>query len=279
MANPKSPIEEGRSESYRMERLNATAEVARLEAQVRLVKPLEDDFLAAAGLPADAWLLDVGCGPGFFAERAARDLVPSGRVTGVDVDPSLLALGRARLEGSGLAVDFVEGTGVRLPLPDDAVDFSYARFLLQHLSDPGAVLREMVRVTRPGGTVALVDTDDGSLLVHPAVDGFDELILASWQAQRDRGGDRHVGRKLKALLVANGGEAAHTRLYPFTSEQVGPVDFLRVSTGFKAGVLGPPYIDPARLDAVVAALDEATEHPGFFGQAMGYAAWARVPEA
>lgn len=277
MANAQSPIEEGRSDSYRMEQLDAAAEVARLEAQVRLVKPLEDDFVAAAGLSADAWLLDVGCGPGFFAERAARELVPQGRVTGVDVDPSLLALARARLKDSGLALDFVEGTGVRLPLPDDAVDFTYGRFLVQHLSDPVAVLREMVRVTRPGGTIALVDTDDGALLVHPQVDGFDELIRASGQAQRDRGGDRRVGRKLKALLLAAGAEDARTRLYPFTSEQVGPVDFLHVTTGFKAGVLGPPYIQPERLAQIARALEDATQHRGFFGQALGYAAWAKAP--
>ncbi len=279
MADPKSPIAEGRSDSYRMEQLDADAEVARLEAQVRLVTPLENDFLAAVGLPPDAWLLDVGCGPGFFSERAARDLVPQGRVTGVDVDPSLLALARERLAGSGLAVDFVEGTGVRLPLPDDSVDASYARFLLQHLTDPGVVLREMVRVTKPGGTVCLVDTDDGALLLHPPVDGFDELLRASYQAQKARGGDRHVGRKLKALLLEAGGVDAGVRLYPFTSEQVGAADFLRVTTGFKAGVLGPPHIATERLKQISAALEQAQQVPGFFGHAMGYAASARVPRA
>jgi SAM-dependent methyltransferase len=277
MANPTSPIEEGRSASYRMEQLDATAEVARLEAQVRLVTPLEDDFLAAAGLAKDAWLLDVGCGPGFFSERAARQLVPEGRVTGVDVDPSLLALGRERLAGSELRIDFVEGTGVRLPLPDDSVDFAYARFVMQHLSDPVSVLREMVRVTRPGGRVGLVDTDDGALLLHPDVDGFDRLLEASLLAQRDRGGDRHVGRKLKALLLEAGALSPTVRLYPFTSEQVGPTDFLRVTTGFKAGVLGPPWITPEQLAAVGAALEVASADPGFFGQAMGYAAYATVP--
>ncbi len=276
MAEGKGPIEEGRSDSYRMEQLDAAAEVARLEAQVRLVKSLEDAFLAEAQLPRDAWLLDVGCGPGFFAERAARELVPEGRVTGVDVDPMLLELGRTRLAGSGLAVDFVEGTGVRLPLDDDSVDFSYARFLVQHLTDPTVVLKEMLRVTRPGGRIAIVDTDDGSLLVHPAVDGFDELLAASFAAQADRGGDRHVGRKLKDLLLQAGADEAWLGVYPFTSQQVGGEPFLHVTTGFKAGVLGPPYIEAQRLKEIADALDEAVVMPGFFGHALGYAAWAPV---
>jgi SAM-dependent methyltransferase len=276
MAEGNNPIEEGRSDSYRMEELNAAAEVARLEAQVRLVKPLEDAFLVEAALPRDAWMLDVGCGPGFFSERAARELVPDGRVTGVDVDPMLLDLGRARLAGSGLKVDFIEGTGVRLPLPDDSVDFSYARFLIQHLTDPGVVLREMLRVTRPGGRIALVDTDDGSLVLHPEVDGFDELLRASYEAQRDRGGDRHIGRKLKALLLEAGASEAHLGVYPFTSDQVGAEAFLHVTTGFKAGVLGPPHIDPERLSEIGVALEAAVDEPGFFGHALGYAAWAPV---
>lgn len=277
MANPNSPIEEGRSDSYRMEELNAAEEIARLEAQVRLVKPLEDAFLAGANLPSDAWLLDVGCGPGFFSERAARELVPDGRVTGVDVDGSLLALAEERLAGSGLPVEFIQGTGAGLPLADDSVDFTYGRFLIQHLTDPVSVLREMVRVTRPGGAIGIVDTDDGSLLVHPTVDGFDDLLRASYEAQKARGGDRHVGRKLKALLLEAGATDVSLGLYPFTSDQVGAQAFLNVTTGFKAGVLGPPWISAERLTEVQVALEAAAQEPGFFGHALGYAAHARVP--
>ncbi len=276
MERSQEPIEEGRTDSYRMEQLDAEAEVARLEAQVRLVRPLENDFLLAAGLSPDAWLLDVGCGPGFFAERAARELVPEGRVVGVDVDSSLLEVARARIGESLSNLELVAGTGVRLPVDDAQVDFSYARFLMQHLADPAAVVREMQRATKPGGVVGLVDTDDGSLLVHPAPAGFDELVEASFRAQQARGGDRHVGRKLKALLAEAGLVDVQVRLYPFTSESVGAADFLRVTTGFKAGVLGPPWISAARLKEVTEGLERVMAEPGFFGQAMGYAAWGRV---
>ena len=166
---------------------------------------------------------------------------------------------------------------MRLPIDDAQVDFAYARFLLQHLTEPGVVLRDMRRVTRPGGVVGLVDTDDGSLIVHPAPDGFDELVEASFQAQRSRGGDRHVGRKLRSLLIEAGLVDVHVRVYPFTSESVGAVDFLRVTTGFKAGVLGPPWITPERLAQITQGLSEAIAEPGFFGQAMGYAAWGTAP--
>jgi len=266
----------GRSASYRMEDLDEPAELRRLEAQVRLAAPLELPFLAEAGLRTDHHLLDVGCGPGFFAEQAAADLVPSGRVTGVDVDPGLLALARARLAKNGMAVQFSEGGAAALPLPDDSVDFSYARFLMQHLPQPEAVLAEMVRVTRPGGVVAVVDTDDGGLLVHPAPDGFEELLSASAAAQKDRGGDRLIGRRFKELLLGAGLTEVAASVQTFTSEAVGAEAFLAVTIGFKAGVLGPPHISEAALARAEASLERVSRAPGFLGVALGFGAHGTV---
>lgn len=256
-----------------MEGLDAPAELARLRAQVRLVRPMEEDFLDRAGLRADHHLLDLGCGPGYFAAWAARERVPRGRVTGVDVDPVLLEAARGQVPGG----DFRLGSTARIPLPDASVDFSYARFLFQHLDQPGAAVAEMRRVTRPGGVVAIVDTDDGALLTHPAPEGFDELLRASLAAQAARGGDRHVGRKLKALLADAGLEAPCVRVYPFTTEEVGAQAFVAVTLGFKVGVLGPPWITEDALRRVAASMRLASADPRFFGQALGYAAWARVP--
>ena len=270
------PIEEGRTASYRMETLDEDVELRRLKAQVDLVRPLEEEFLAMAGLEPDHHLLDVGCGPGFFAERVAREQLPRGRVTGVDVDPNLLTIARSRLAGSGLRVAFVKGTAVRLPLDDDQVDIAYARFLFQHLADPGVVLAEMARVVRPGGVVAAVDTDDGSLVVHPEPEGFAELLAASAAAQRDRGGDRHVGRKLKQLLHDAGLCDVRTHVRALTTDLIPPAAFVGMTLGFKTEVIGPPWMDRGRSTAVLTELQALSAGPGFFGHALGYGAWGRV---
>jgi len=259
-----------------MESLDSVAELGRLKAQVELVRTMEDDFLRNAGLAPADWLLDVGCGPGFFAERAARDLVSEGRVTGVDVDVSLLDLGRERLRESGLSVELVPGTGARLPLADDSVDFCYARFLFQHLSDPMQVLGEMVRVTRPGGTVAVTDTDDGSLVVHPAPEGLERLLDASRQAQTARGGDRTIGRRLKALLTEAGLEGCGIQVHPLTTEEVPPELFVRMTLGFKSGVIDEPFMPREEAAQVVQQLLQLSSSPAFFGHALGYGAWGRV---
>ncbi len=261
-----------------METLDAEVELERLRLQVELVRGLEDDFLAVAGLGPDSTLLDVGCGPGWFAERVARELLgDGGRVVGVDVDASLIEAGQRRLQASGLPIELHLGTAVRIPLDDDAVDFAYARFLFQHLTDPGAVLAEMVRVTRPGGTVAVADTDDGSLVVHPAPEGFAELLAASHAAQADRGGDRHVGRKLYGLVRAAGLEEPRVWVRSLTTQDVSPAQFVGITLGFKAAVLGPPHMPAERAADIVTRLRRAAAAPAFFGHAMGYGAWGRVP--
>lgn len=262
-----------------METLDAPAELSRLDAQVRLVRPLELDFLERAGLRRHHHLLDLGCGPGFFAVWAAQDLLPLGQVTGVDADPALLDIATAHAATVGARVTFRQGTAARIPLPDAAVDFAYARFLFQHLDAPADALAEMRRVTRPGGTIALVDTDDGGLVVHPAPRGLPALLRASRDAQAARGGDREVGRKLKALLHAAGLESPTARSYSFSSEDVGGAAFVAITLGFKAQVLGPPWIDPAEVASVVDELQTLRDSPGFFGQALGIGAWARVPDA
>ncbi len=265
-----------RSRSYRLEDLDASAELRRLASQVALLAPREFAFLRRVGVaPGDA-ILDLGCGPGFFAELLVQEVVPDGRVVGVDVDGAMVALANERCAAVE-NLSFLEGTGQRLPLDDDSVDAAYARFLFQHLTDPASVLAEMRRVVRPGGLVAVGDTDDGGLVVHPAPQGFAGFLDASRRAQEARGGDREVGRKLKSLLVDLGLDDVHATTEVMTSEDIGPKALLAIAVGFKAGVLGPPYAEPGEIQRVQDELDALSQQPGFYGHALGYLAWGRVP--
>lgn len=91
-----------------------------------------------------AVLLDVGGGPGFFRD-AFEDAGAS--YLSVDADAGELT-GRGEPGPRSLL-----GSALALPLRDDAVDVSYSSNVLEHVSDPPRMLDEMVRVTRPGGTV------------------------------------------------------------------------------------------------------------------------------
>src|SRR2546430_2631838 len=118
-------------------------------------------------LAPDARVLDVGCGPGTItADLAAR--VPGGDVTGIDAAADVLAQARQEAERRGLDnVRFDTGDVYHLDFADGTFDVVHAHQVLQHLTDPGAALREMRRGCRPGGLVAARDGDYGGLFLHP----------------------------------------------------------------------------------------------------------------
>jgi demethylmenaquinone methyltransferase/2-methoxy-6-polyprenyl-1,4-benzoquinol methylase len=101
----------------------------------------------AAG-PGDR-VLDVATGTGAVARALVRQKGCS--VVGVDQSPEMLAEAARRLDGS---VELVEASAESLPFADGAFDALTFTYLLRYVDDPRAVLHELARVVRPGGTVA-----------------------------------------------------------------------------------------------------------------------------
>jgi len=123
-------------------------------------------------LRAGLSLLDVGCGPGSItADLAAR--VAPGRVMGIDASAEVIAA--AALDHATDNLSFTTGDVYGLDFADGSFDVVFAHQVLQHLSDPVAALREMRRVVRPGGTVAVRDSDYGAFVWSPA-----DPRLARW---------------------------------------------------------------------------------------------------
>jgi ubiquinone/menaquinone biosynthesis C-methylase UbiE len=112
-----------------------------------------------------ATVADVGCGNGaYLAELARRKF--AGRVLGLDLSPGMLAAARDRLSAVGGparspvdglgAVTLIAADATALPLPDGVADLTLAMHMLYHVPDPSQAVRELRRVTRPGGRVAIV---------------------------------------------------------------------------------------------------------------------------
>jgi ubiquinone/menaquinone biosynthesis C-methylase UbiE len=112
-------------------------------------------------------LLDIGCGPGTITAGLARAVAP-GEVTGLDRAGAQLDLARENAAREGLAnVRFVPGSVYTLPFADQEFDVVFAHALFEHLKDQIAALREIHRVLRPGGIVALRSPDWGGFIAHP----------------------------------------------------------------------------------------------------------------
>lgn len=114
----------------------------------RYSRPLAPQMADLAGVkPGDA-VIDVGCGPGALtAELVER--VGAARVAAVDPSEPFVAAAASRYPG----VDVRHGTAEHLPFDDDAFDAALAQLVVHFMADPVAGLRDMRRVTRPGGVV------------------------------------------------------------------------------------------------------------------------------
>jgi SAM-dependent methyltransferase len=163
----------------------------------RFSVPLAPLFLDRAGVEPGQRALDVGCGPGALT-AALVERLGADRVTAVDPSVPFATAVRERLPG----VDVRVGRAEALPHPDHAFDVCAAQLVVHFLADPVAGLREMRRVTRPGGTVACTVWDHAG----------GGPLQAFWQAAADldpavRGESELPGTReghLAALMVEAG---------------------------------------------------------------------------
>lgn len=147
-------------------------------------------------------LLDIGSGAGTITADLAEIVAP-GRITAVEVTESALALTRAEAQRRGCTtMDFVVADAQQLDLPSDHYDVVHAHQVLQHLADPVAALREMIRVCRPGGVVAVRDADYAAFTWFPDSPGLDRWLALYRQAARANGGEPDAGRRLLAWAHA-----------------------------------------------------------------------------
>jgi SAM-dependent methyltransferase len=149
-------------------------------------------------------VLDVGCGPGTITADLARRSSP-GRVTAVEITESALDLARAEIARQDLdSVDFAVGDVHALDFPDHTFDVVHAHQVLQHVADPVTALREMRRVTRPGGVIAVRDSDYAAFTWFPELPALDEWLDLYEKVARVNGGEPDAGRRLLSWAHAAG---------------------------------------------------------------------------
>ena len=135
-------------------------------------------------------LLDVGCGPGTITIDLAARVAP-GSVVGIDRSDEVIAQAGALARSRGVEnVTFATGDVYALDFPDASFDVVHAHQVLQHLREPVDALRELRRVLRPGGTLAVRDSDYAAFVWAPtdaAPGAMERAVPRSDRAQRRRG--------------------------------------------------------------------------------------------
>jgi ubiquinone/menaquinone biosynthesis C-methylase UbiE len=122
---------------------------------------IAEQLVDSADLPAGGRVLDVATGTGNAALAAARSGVA---VTGLDYVPELLARGRVRAAADGLDIEFVEGDAEDLPFADASFDGVLSCLGVMFTPDQDRAAAELLRVCRPGGTIALASWTPSSFI-------------------------------------------------------------------------------------------------------------------
>lgn len=203
------------------------AGVERLRAQAVLSWPKEATALARLGLRDGMSILEVGSGPGFITDLLLTCL-PHCTVTAVELDPEMCEFAQRHLaQHRADRFEVVQASILMTDLPDNTFDFALARFVFQHLSAPELALLEILRLLKPGASVAILDVDDAiGGLVTPRIPAFEVAGQKVRQVQAGRAGDREIGRKLWRELADSGYAEPGLEALVLHSDELGLAPFL-----------------------------------------------------
>lgn len=232
-------------------------------------------YLALLDLQPGRSVLEIGAGSGAIVLDAARRIAPGGRLTALDLFQPLLDIAAAEATAAGLGgvVATQRGDARDLPFPDRSFEASYCHWLLIHVAPPEQIVREMMRVTKPGGRVLCVEADWETATVHPGPPALTRRIL---NACCDRQLDGWMGRKLAALMRGRG--LAEVVVHPIVSIDDGRQDEAwlgyvrsRADVALTAGA-----IRAEERTAWLAALDAGRASGDYFFSVTQFAVVGRV---
>jgi SAM-dependent methyltransferase len=178
-------------------------------------RELRARFYELAGIAPGRRVLEVGCGSGVDTRAMAGLVAPAGSVLGVDPSETLLREARRRTPPE-VPARYEQAFGEKLPLAAGSVDRAVAITTLSHVADPQPLVKEMARVARSGGRVALFDHDMSTFLID-AQDRETTRIIFERYTRQVSGMD--AGRKLHGLLKEEGLRAVQATALPLVDTQ------------------------------------------------------------
>lgn len=259
------------------------AELERLQLQARAWEPEAEALLARLAVPSGSRCLDMGCGAMGILGPLSRRVDASGTVLGIDIDAKQLAAARSYVLREGLAnVQIDERDAFATGLRSGAFDLVHARFVAAPTGRGPDLLKEMIRVAKPGGLLVLEEPDTSSWRCYPDHPSFNRLRDAIVAAFARGGGDFDVGRDSYRMFREAGLEGVSVRAAVLTLGSGHP--YIRVLSQFAASlrsrILEAGLMSEADLDEAVAACDRLAEDPETFVVSfLVLQVWGRKPTA
>ncbi len=151
-----------------------TIEETDLERQhllAEFLNPISLKALLTISLPADANILDIGCGLG-DTTLLLNERFPNSIITGLDGDAALIEIANEEKTLLHTNLNFICGDALALPFDDNSFEFVFCRYILHHIPDAVAAIKEMKRVCKPGGIVFAQDPDANFFQSYPESNAY-----------------------------------------------------------------------------------------------------------
>jgi arsenite methyltransferase len=229
------------------------------------------DALAAA---SGERILDIGCGPGFYATELLDEVGRTGSIVAVDASPDMLALARQRCEGHD-NVTFREGTANALPVDDGDFDAALCVQVMEYVPDAPGAVAEIHRALRPGGRAVIWDVDWATAWWHTEDPDRMRRIMAAWDEHLVHPSlPRQMGAHLRAAGFVDVAVQGHSFVTVDYDEESFAVMMLGMAADFVPGRRGVTGDEVAAWKAEQRSLAERGE---FFFEATQFCFTARKP--
>jgi ubiquinone/menaquinone biosynthesis C-methylase UbiE len=250
-----------------MKRAKGYADPTYLKTAAEILRPIKERSFSLLGVGPGMRLLEIGCGPGTDTVELGRRVGPGGQVVGLDLDPEMVATADLKCAEAGLSAQVThhQGDACALPFPDDSFDGCRAERIFLHLRDPFPAVENMIRVTKPGGRIVVVETDFATLSFDTS-ETEAERCLARLRGERLLH-NGFAGRQLFRLFQEGGLTDVQVEVVPivvFDSQlmrYLGGLDEAE-REAVAAGLLSDGQVRRLRLD-----LEQADRTECFFGSA------------
>ena len=252
-------------------------EIERLHTQSRAMEPDAAAMLDRMGSMQGWTCIDIGCGPGGITGLLSARVGPAGRVIGLDQNAAFLEHARSHARGN---VEFRLGDAYDSGLARGTFDLVHLRFIASTAGDPERLLREAIRLARPGGIVALQEPDASTLNCYPPHPAWDRLKTALLGAFKGVGADLELAKRLYFLAQHAGLQDVQYRTVLLGVRPTDPmVDYLPSTVeSLRGTVLGLGLLSESDLDAALAECRRHLAQPGSSFTMYAVAqVWGRTP--
>jgi ubiquinone/menaquinone biosynthesis C-methylase UbiE len=212
-------------------------------------------------------VLDVGCGPGTDVINLAERIGSAGSVTGIDYDGLMLKEAELKIKKtpSGQYVSLLQGNAGALPFQSDHFDSCRSERLFMHLADPETTLSEMIRVTKPGGRIVIIDTDWCSLSIDNPLPRV-ERVLSDYRINNILK-NGFSGRSLYRQFQMHQLSAVEAEAFPVCITDAELFYFISMQQAVEDQALADGLVTHGELNEWRNALNEASFRNSFYSNA------------